>query len=139
VVVALTTDRVERVAAGSRLWVGEVEREVVRATPHQHRWIVGFSGVADREAAEALHGATLRAVPLDADDGVLWVHDLVGAAVVLADGAVVGRVDAVQDNPAHELLVLDSGALVPVGFVTDAEGLPDRVVIDPPEGLLDPD
>ena len=59
--------------------------------------------------------------------------------MALPDGTEVGRVASVQDNPAHELLVLDSGALVPVVFVTDASGLPERVVIDPPEGLLDHD
>lgn len=139
VIVALTTDRTERVASGSRLWVGEVEREVVRSTPHQHRWIVGFAGVEGREAAEALHGAALHAEPLDAEDGALWVHHLVGAEVVLPDGSRVGRVGSVQDNPAHELLVLDTGALVPVVFVSDATGLPERLEIDPPEGLLDPD
>ncbi|MGI8936819.1 MAG: ribosome maturation factor RimM [Iamia sp.] len=138
VIVALTTDRTERVAPGTRLWVDEVEREVARSTPHHHRWIVAFAGVEGRDAAEALHGATLRAEPLDADDA-LWVHELVDAAVVLADGTEVGRVAAVQDNPAHELLVLESGALVPVVFVTDSSGLPDRVVIDPPAGLLDAD
>ncbi len=52
----------------------------------------------------------------------MWVHELVGAEVVLPDGTAVGAVEAVQDNPAHELLVLDSGALVPVVFVTDAVG-----------------
>lgn len=139
VIVALTTDRVERVAPGSHLWVGEVARVVARSTPHHHRWIVAFAGVEGRDAAEALHGATLRAAPLDEDEGALWVHELVGAEVTLPDGVAVGRVAAVQDNPAHELLVLDSGALVPVVFVTDSGGLPDRIVIDPPEGLLDPD
>ncbi len=139
VIVALLTDRTERVAPGSRLWVGDHEREVLRSTPHQHRWIVAFSGVEGRDEAEALRGRRLAAPPLPTDDDALWVHELVEAAVELADGTVVGRVTAVQDNPAHELLVLDSGALVPVVFVTDASGLPDRIVIDPPEGLLDPD
>jgi len=40
----------------------------------------------------------------------------------------------VEANPAHDLLVLDGGGLVPMVFVVEhAEG---RVVIDPPEGLL---
>ena len=40
-----------------------------------------------------------------------------------------------QANPAADLLVLDTGALVPVVFITDhADG---AVTIDPPEGLLD--
>jgi len=139
VVVALTTDRTERVDRGSRLWVGEVAHEVAASRPHQHRWIVAFAGVRTREAADDLRGATLSAEPLDDDDVEMWVHELVGAAVELADGTAVGTVQSVQDNPAHELLVLDTGALVPVVFVTDASGLPDRVVIEPPAGLLDDD
>jgi 16S rRNA processing protein RimM len=136
VIVALTTDRAERVAPGSRLWVGDVEREVQRSTRHQHRWIVAFAGVPDRTAAEALHGLVLRAEPLPTEDA-LFVHELVGAEVALPDGTSVGTVESVQDNPAHELLVLDSGALVPVVFISDAAGLPGRLVIDPPEGLLE--
>jgi 16S rRNA processing protein RimM len=136
VIVSLTTDRTERVEPGARLWVGDDEREVARSRRHQDRWIVGFVGVPDRTAAEALRGRVLSAAPLDADAGEMWVHELVGAAVALPDGTEVGTVEAVQDNPAHELLVLDSGDLVPVVFVSDASGLPGRVVIDPPEGLL---
>ena len=41
------------------------------------------------------------------------MHDLIGAEVRDRAGARIGRVDAVQANPAHELLVLDSGALDP--------------------------
>ena len=42
---------------------------------------------------------------------------------------------AVEANPAHDLLVLDSGALVPMVFVVEQrDGV---VVIDPPDGLFD--
>ena len=41
----------------------------------------------------------------------------------------------VESNPASDLLVLDSGALVPVVFVTGHA--PGHVTIDPPEGLFD--
>jgi 16S rRNA processing protein RimM len=135
--VSLTTDRLERVEPGSRLFVDDVEHEVVRST-HQppDRWLVGFAGVTDRNGADALRGALLTAEPLDAEEDELWVHELVGATVALADGTAVGVVEAVQDNPAHDLLVLDTGDLVPVVFVIDGSDLPERVVIDPPEGLL---
>jgi 16S rRNA processing protein RimM len=63
------------------------------------------------------------------------VHDVVGAEVHDRGGAVVGRVTAVEANPAHDLLVLDTGALVPMVFVVELrDGV---VVIDPPEGLLE--
>ena len=38
-------------------------------------------------------------------------------------------------NPASDLLELDSGALVPVTFVVAQT--PERVTIDPPEGLFE--
>jgi 16S rRNA processing protein RimM len=47
----------------------------------------------------------------------------------------VGRCVGVVANPAADLLELDSGALVPVVFIVDHT--PDRVTIDPPEGLFD--
>ena len=55
--------------------------------------------------------------------------------VVDRDGAPVGTVTAVEANPAHDLLVLDGGALVPMVFVVEQrDGV---LVIDPPDGLLD--
>jgi 16S rRNA processing protein RimM len=41
----------------------------------------------------------------------------------------------VQANPASDLLVLDTGALVPVRFVV--ERLVDALVVDAPQGLFD--
>jgi 16S rRNA processing protein RimM len=69
------------------------------------------------------------------EEGTFWVHELVGATVVLVDGTEVGTVAEVESNPASDLLVLDSGPLVPVVFVVDQA--PGRLTFDPPEGLLD--
>ena len=101
--------------------------------------LVYFEGVADRTAAEALQGVELTAAPLgddvELDDDELWVHEVVGAEVRDRAGAVVGRVVSVEANPAHDLLVLDGGALVPMVFVVEQrDGV---VVIDPPDGLFD--
>jgi 16S rRNA processing protein RimM len=63
------------------------------------------------------------------------VHHLVGAAVVELDGTDRGRCTAVIDNPAADLLELESGALVPMTFVVAFDG--GVVTIDPPEGLFD--
>ena len=92
--------------------------------------------MASREAAEALHGQVLRAEPLE-DPEALWVHDLVGAEVATPDGRTWGRVVAVLANPAHDQLELESGVLVPVVFLVDDTNLPERLVIDPPAGLLE--
>jgi 16S rRNA processing protein RimM len=136
VVVELHTDRTERVAPGAVLTTKDGRRlEVLESRPHQHRFIVSFDGVHDRTGADGLHGAVLFAEPLD-DPEELWTHDLIGAAVVDVSGADWGEVEAVQANPASDLLVLRSGVLVPAVFLVErrADGV---VVIDPPEGLAD--
>jgi 16S rRNA processing protein RimM len=134
VVVELVTNRVERLAPGSVLASDAGPLEVVASARHQTRWIVTFAGVRGREAAEELRGLALRAEPLD-DPGSLWVHELVGSVAALPSGEVVGTVEAVQANPASDLLVLDTGALVPLRFVVSSAG--GRVEIDPPPGLLE--
>ena len=135
VLVALTTDRTERVAVGSILYTGDLRRlEVLASTPHHHRWIVRFDGIHDRSEAERFHGKLLLAEPLE-DEDALWVHELIGSEVVDTDGAVLGVVQSVEDNPAADLLVLETGGLIPMTFVVSAES--GRVVVDLPEGLLD--
>jgi 16S rRNA processing protein RimM len=130
--VDLVTDRDERVAPGARLWAGQW-LTVQTSRPVQQRWVVTFEGVEDRSAAERLVGRILEAEPLD-DPEALWVHELIGATVMEGD-VVRGRCVAVVANPAHDLLELDTGALVPVTFV---ESLRDGVVhIVAPEGLFD--
>ena len=135
VIVSLVTNRAERLAPRSVLTTPGGSLEVVASSPHQGRWIVQFAGVAGREAAEALRGTVLSAPPLD-DPEELWVHELVGHQVVGRDGRAHGSVVAVEANPASDLLVLESGGLVPLRFVLAHDRAAGRVVIDPPEGLL---
>lgn len=139
VFVDLTTDRVERVAVGSRLSTGDRWLTIERSAPANRRWRVHFAGVDDRTAAERLTGTVLFAEPID-DPGVLWIHDLIGATVVETDGTVRGRCVAVIDNPAADLLELDSGALVPATFVVEVGTVPDgttMVTVEVPDGLFD--
>ncbi|HVX18635.1 MAG TPA: ribosome maturation factor RimM [Acidimicrobiales bacterium] len=134
--VSLTTDRVERVQPGAQLQTAQGPLTVAASRPHQGRWLVRFEGYADRTSAETLQGRVLSAPPLDGGEG-LWVHEAIGAEVVLVDGTTVGKVAAVVDNPAHDLIELDSGTLIPVVFLVDADSRPGRLVIDPPPGLLE--
>jgi len=134
VVVDLVTDLSERLDAGTVLESDRGPLVVVSSRPFQGRWLVHFEGVADRAAAERLQGLALRAEAVD-DPDALWVHDLVGARVVEADGTERGHVVAVVANPADDLLELDSGALVPEQFVVSfADGV---IVVDVPAGLFD--
>ena len=134
VVVALVTDRLERVAPGSVLFADGRSLRVAASRQHQKHFIVSFDGVDTREAADALHGVVLSAEPIE-DEDEWWVHELIGSAVMNTAGDRLGTVDAVQANPASDLLVLDTGALIPVVFMLSHDD--GAVLVDLPEGLLD--
>src|SRR3546814_7443478 len=88
VLVALSSDRTERLDPGSVLVTDRGPLTVESSSRHNDRWIVHFGGIHDRDQADAWRGTVLRGEPLDdEDDGALWVHELVGASVVLPDGA----------------------------------------------------
>ena len=139
--VDLLTDRTERLAVGARLQAGDAWLTVAASRLAGGRWLVSFAEIADRTAAETYVGRHLSAEPLPprSDDDGLYVHQLVGAAVVSVDGTDHGRCTGVLANPAHDILELEGGGLVPVVFVKgiEGEGAARRVIIDPPEGLFD--
>ena len=121
---------------------------VESARPHSGRLLVRFAEAPDRTAAETLRGARLlvdpAALPPTDDPDEFHVHQLEGLAALLADGTAVGTVREVVHGPGGELLVLARpdlpDALVPfvreIVPTVDVDG--GRVVLDPPEGLLDP-
>ncbi len=137
VIVQLWTDHTQRLDPGNVLSSPSGPLRVEDARPSSgDRWIVAFEGLFDRNDAERLRGVELSAEPLD-EPGTLWVHDLVGALVRDAAGASLGRVAAVEANPASDLMVLESGGLIPVHFVTAHDAAAGTVDVDIPEGLLD--
>ena len=147
VVVEAVSNRPERFTPGAVLYAGERALTVRRASPQggpdpagrvsRARWIVSIEGLDDRNQAERLRDTVLTGDPLgyDDDDDELWVHELVGSELLDPAGRVLGRVAAVEANPASDLLVLESGHLVPMVFIVEAGG--GRIVVDPPAGLLD--
>jgi 16S rRNA processing protein RimM len=135
VVVELWSSATERLSPQSVLDSDAGPLRVLGSRPFGDRYLVRIDGVGDRMAAEALRGTVLRAAPIDGSD-VLWVHELVGAEVVDREGVLLGRVAAVEPNPASDLLVLEGGALVPLCFVVEHEPGA-RVVVDIPDGLLE--
>lgn len=131
-----------RFEAGAVLYAAGEPMVIVSSRPHQRRWLVRFEGIEDRTAAEEKRGTVLMAdLPGDAPEGEVWVHEMIGARVRGRDGSDLGTVVAVEANPAHDLLVLEDGALVPLVFVVEVtaggDGDPGEIVIDPPEGLLE--
>ncbi|MFI9631683.1 ribosome maturation factor RimM [Nocardia sp. NPDC051929] len=156
-VVEVRTDEPEaRFAPGVRLRgrlprAAEVrEFTVESAREHSGRLLVFLSGVTDRTAADALRGMLFVVdsadLPPSEDPDEFYDHELEGLEVRLTDGTVVGSVREVLHSAAGELLEVraaDDGREILIPFVTAivptvslAEGV---IVIDPPEGLLDPE
>jgi 16S rRNA processing protein RimM len=144
-----TDDPDHRYVQGASLETDPPEKgplTIVATRWHSGRLLIRFEGVADRNAAELLQGILLVAdseTSRSGDDDEYWDHDLIGLSAVLGDGTVVGTVSDVLHPPGPAVLVLDRGdaaeALVP--FVPEIVPTVDlsggRVVVDPPEGLLD--
>jgi 16S rRNA processing protein RimM len=105
-----------------------------------------LSGVEDRDAALSLRGLKLflprRALPQTTAEE--YYHaDLVGLSAVLRDGRAVGRVAAIYDFGAGDILEIAREGLPPllVPFTRAVVPLVDlevgRLVLDPPPGLIE--
>jgi len=107
--------------------------------------VVALSGCATPEAAQALVGRLIaipehEALPLPA--GAFYPWQLEGAAVLTEDGHEVGRMARVERGPGQDLWVVRDGErehLIPAvaEIVLDVDVAAGRVVIRPPEGLLE--
>ncbi|MCA2013190.1 ribosome maturation factor RimM [Pararhodobacter sp. CCB-MM2] len=110
----------------------------------------GFSarlgGVGTREAAEALRGIRLYAdrdkLPSLPDDE-FYHADLIGLTMMDTGGNVIGKVTAVLNHGAGDILEVQragkGSALVPftLAVVPTVDVAGGRIIADPPEGLLE--
>jgi 16S rRNA processing protein RimM len=151
VVVEIHTDSPEeRFVVGSVMDTDPTDLGPLRISevrPHQGRLLVLFDGYADRDVADRLRGVYLTvdraSVPVPADPDEFLDHQLVGLRVQTPDGEPLGQVVRVEHGPASDLLVLarpdGREALVPFvkAIVPEVDLAAGRVVLTPPEGLLD--
>ena len=140
----------ERFHPGAELFVNRAGRaEPITITTvrfQQLRPVIGLHGIDDMNAAATLAGAELR-VPVDRlavlPPDTFYRHDLIGCAVETSAGAVIGRVEDVEGTMAGSRLVVkaNGGAEVLVPLAAEICRVIDpaakRIVIDPPEGLLE--
>lgn len=122
---------------------------VAAARNHSGRLLVRFEQVLTRDVAESLRGTLLLGStddlpPID-DPDEFYDHELEGLAVELLDGTKIGTVKEIAHGAGGELLVVnrEGGGELLVPFVSQIVPTVDvkggKVVIDPPEGLLDAD
>tara|TARA_R110000824_G_scaffold118960_10_gene271774 strand:- start:29949 stop:30389 length:441 start_codon:yes stop_codon:yes gene_type:complete len=111
--------------------------------------ICRLEGVSDRDKAEALRGTELyvdrSALPeVDEDEEGYYHADLIGLQAQGADGRVYGRVSAVHNFGAGDLLEIacpDGGPTVLISFIDENVPHVDLeagfLTLDPPEGTFD--
>ncbi len=118
--------------------------ELREMRPIKAAFAARLSGVETREAAEALKGVRLHAprdrLP-DLGDDEFYHADLIGLAVLDTGGAELGRVRAVLDHGAGDILEIArpgrADLLLPFtrAAVPTVDVAGGRVVVDPPEEI----
>jgi 16S rRNA processing protein RimM len=117
--------------------------DVQGAKSHSGHVTARLVGIADRSAAEGLKGARIsverRHFPVTDDDEYYWV-DLIGLAVVNAEGDDFGTVADLIDNGVHQVLVarVDEGGEKPLdrlipfvdAYVRSVDLAARRIVVD---------
>ncbi len=149
IVVPFTDQPDERFAPGAVLVAepGDTGPLTVESSRWQgKRMVVRFAGVVDRSGAEALRGTDLLIPAADRPDlddpDDFYDTDLIGLAAATVDGRALGPVRDVVHGPAADYLVVEVDGqerLVPflAAMVPSVDVAGGKVVIDPPEGLLE--
>ena len=146
----IVTDFPERFGCGTALlWRrGSDERSlrVAGARPHGGRLLLRFEGIVDADAARNLQGGEL-CVPAEAafpaGKDFYYAHEVRGWTCEDVRGIRLGVVADLKGSPAGPLLTVQTEtgkeALVPFvhGIVVRVERDGRRIVLDPPEGLLE--
>jgi 16S rRNA processing protein RimM len=123
-------------------------REVRRITTARRQGAGVVLALADCESVEAAQALTGRLIAVpeaearDPGPGRFYPWQLTGCRVTTRDGREVGRVTGIERSPAHDLWVVAHGDrehLVPAvaEIVVEVDLASRRVVIEPPDGLLD--
>jgi 16S rRNA processing protein RimM len=150
VTVQVTTDDPDaRFAAGAVLGTDPADRGPLTVNSMRRSGpvlVLGFDGVTDRDAAEALRGTSLTLdaalLPPPDDPDEFYDHQLVGLAVVDLQNRALGIVAEVWHPPAAPVLAVNrpdgSQELVPFvsAIVPTVDLAGGRLVVDPPDGMF---
>ena len=148
----LTDDPAIIFAPGREIWVVDLGGETVagpltveRSREYHREWLVKFAGVESRDALEPFRAHFL-GIPADKlnplGEGEVYLHELDGFSVRLPDDTPLGLVSAVYELPAGLMIEVQGPKrefLLPYKkeFVREVNRAARRLVIAPPDGLLD--
>lgn len=115
--------------------IDELILEAIR--PFKNDYIAKFQGFDDLEQARSIVGRKLYLA--DLTDVQRGYSSYIGLEVIDQTGFNCGSVVDVIDNPASDLLELDTGVLVPIVFIKEVVENPYRcfIRVEIPEGLID--
>jgi len=129
--------------------------EVATLREHGDRLLVMLKGMTDRNAVDNLRGVEVL-VPEselpEPDEGEVYLHELFGCQVVLADGTPVGVFEDILDTPASQVMY-DTWVIRAPGvggkqgpevlfpavpeFILELDPEAGLIRIDPPPGLVE--
>lgn len=107
----LFTDSAENLKRYEIVYVGGIERKLESVRSGPSGAVVRVEGIGDRSAAEALRGSLVeveRSALPPLDEGEYYHADLIGLACVDREGRELGRVIAVENYGAGDLLEVEA-------------------------------
>jgi 16S rRNA processing protein RimM len=133
----LFTDSAENLKRYGTVFVGGVERKLESVRPGPSGAVARIEGIADRSAAEALRGSLVeveRSALPPLEEGEYYHADLIGLPCVAREGREIGKVVAVENYGAGDLLEVEMSdgkhSLIPFKAAI-AELQNGRIVLDP--------
>lgn len=113
----------------------ELKVGIERARRHGATVVAKCAGIEDRDAALALKGAEVGVRRADfpaLPEGEYYWLDLIGCALLNAQGESLGTVTAMDDHGAHPLLQTDLGVMVPFvdAYLIEVAPQERRIVVD---------
>lgn len=140
------TDHLDRFATGTTVLVNGQPRRITDLRTPQGYPILLFEGVGSMDEAEQLRNATIEIDEADLADlpeDEFYVHDLIGLAVVTAEGEAIGTIQDVLRTGSNDVYVVRRAGrpdvLIPVihGVVGDVDMEARTVTVTPVPGLFD--
>jgi 16S rRNA processing protein RimM len=133
----LFTDSIDNLKRHETVYVGGEERRLENIRPGSPGAIARIDGISDRSKAEALRGSLIevdRSSLPPLQEGEYYHADLIGLVCVTRGGGEIGRVVAVENYGAGDLLEIEQAggksSLIPFRpGIADLEN--DRIAIDP--------
>jgi 16S rRNA processing protein RimM len=133
----LFTDSAENLKRYGTVFVGGVERKLESVRQGPSAAVARIEGITDRSAAEALRGSLVeveRSALPPLEEGEYYHADLIGLVCVAREGREIGKVVAVENYGAGDLLEVEMSdgkhSLIPFKAAI-AELQNGRIVLDP--------